>query len=258
MCLIFDNPMRHCHCHSNLLMAPPRESETCHFQSPMTIFSTPSSLALTPSSSSPHLGSPYIISKLCSLSNSTSFRATDFARVSSFNFLAYYSLTDVPEQLISRYLSHALALRFHRTPTSDCGTRTLVSGAAYGCGVQPASCSIVVACRAKQQRSRPDARRRRPHPRRPTLFLFFTFVDMWRAECGVRVWVCLGYLESNTFSRLERDSSNANVRFATCCNPSLPLDMAGWLGYGKFCSVDMIVHLLCVWDWRAVLVFSML
>lgn len=123
--------MRHCHCHSNLLMAPPRESETCHFQSPMTIFSTPSSLALTPSSSSPHLGSPYIISKLCSLSNSTSFRATDFARVSSFNFLAYYSLTDVPEQLISRYLSHALALRFHRTPTSDCGTRTLVSGAAY-------------------------------------------------------------------------------------------------------------------------------
>ena len=194
--------MRHCHCHSNLLMAPPRESETCHFQSPMTIFSTPSSLALTPSSSSPHLGSPHIISKLCSLSNSTSFRATDFARVSSFNFLAYYSLTDVPEQLISRYLSHALALRFHRTPTSDCGTRTLVSGAAYGCGVQPASCSIVVACRAKQQRSRPDARRRRPHPRRPTLFLFFTFVDMWRAECGVRVWVCLGYLESNTFSSL--------------------------------------------------------
>ena len=176
--------MRHCHCHSNLLMAPPRESETCHFQSPMTIFSTPSSLALTPSSSSPHLGSPYIISKLCSLSNSTSFRATDFARVSSFNFLAYYSLTDVPEQLISRYLSHALALRFHRTPTSDCGTRTLVSGAAYGCGVQPASCSIVVACRAKQEPSKKEPGRCTSSS--SSASHLFLFLNLW--TCGESVW----------------------------------------------------------------------
>jgi hypothetical protein len=84
----------------------------------------------------------------------------------------------------------------------------------------------------------------------------FSYLHLWTCGeqsvgfgCGF-VW---GTSNQTRFPRLERESSNANVRFATCCNPS-PSFGNGWMAWLRevLCSVDMIVHILCVWDWRAV------
>jgi hypothetical protein len=151
--------------------------------------------------------------------------------------LVYLILTEVLEQLITRYLSQALALRFHRTPTSDCGTRTLVSGAAY-IRLWSAACFMLHrGCVSRQETKEPgrctSSSSSSTSAHLVSLFYICGHVEsrVWGSGVGLSGVPRIKHVFLAWRGRVPMRMF-VSLRAAIL---RLPLEMAGWLGYGKFC-----------------------